>query len=63
MKVIFAVYGWTWLLVGVAFAVGAPWSWMAMLVAAAGALWFLPFGTFCSLVQIALLVLFRARLR
>lgn len=63
MKVIFTVYGWAWLLVGVAFATGAPWSWVAMLVAAAGALWFLPFGTLCSLAQIAMLVGLRARLR
>ena len=63
IKVIFAVYGWTWLLVGVAFAAGVSWSWMAMLIAAAGALWYLPVGTFCSLVQIALLVALRARLR
>lgn len=62
MKVIFATYGWAWLLVGVAFAVGASWSWVAMLVAAVGALWFLPFGTLCSLAQIALLVVLRARL-
>jgi len=62
MKVIFAVYGWAWLLVGVAFAVGARWSWVAMLVAAVGALWFLPIGTFCSLAQIVLLVWLRARL-
>ena len=62
MKVIFTVYGWAWLLVGVAFAVRAPWSWAAMLVAAAGSLWFLPFGTLCSLAQIAMLVGWRARL-
>jgi hypothetical protein len=63
MKVIFAVYGWGWLAVGVAFAVAAPWSWGAMVFAAAGALWFLPFGTVCSVIQIALLIGLRARLR
>jgi hypothetical protein len=63
MKAIFTVYGWAWLLVGIAFAAGAPWSWGAMLVAAAGSLWFLPFGTLCSLAQIVLLVGLRARLR
>lgn len=62
MKVIFATYGWVWLLVGVAFAAGAPGSRAAMLVAAAGALWFLPFGTLCSLAQIALLIGLPARL-
>lgn len=63
IKLIFTAYGWAWLLVGIAFAAGAPWSWAAMLVAAASALWFLPFGTLCSLAQIALLVGLRARLR
>ena len=62
MKVLFAVYGWAWLLVGVAFARGASWSWGAMLVAAVGMLWFLPFGTVASMVQIVLLVAFRGRL-
>jgi hypothetical protein len=62
MKVIFATYGWSWLLIGAAFAVGAPGSWAAMLVAAVGALWFLPIGTFCSLAQIAMLIGLRARL-
>ena len=62
MKVIFAVCGWVWLLIAVAFAVGMRGSWMAMLVAAAGTLWFLPVGTVCSLAQIAMLVGLRARL-
>src|SRR4026209_965137 len=48
MKVIYAVCGWVWLLIAVAFAVGTRWSWTAMLVAAAGTLWFLPVGTVCS---------------
>ena len=61
MKLVFAVYGWTWLLIAAAFARGAPRSRTAMLIAATGALWFLPFGTVCSLVQIAVLVWFRAR--
>ena len=59
IKIIFAAYGWTWLIVGVAFAFGASWSWRAMLIAAAGALWFLPIGTICSVIQIALLVWLR----
>ena len=63
MKVFFAVYGWLWLLLGVAFAWGASWSRTAMLVAAVGTLWFLPFGTIASVVQIVLLVALRGRLR
>ena len=60
-KLIFATYGWTWLIVVIAFAAGAPWSWRAMLIAAAGSLWFLPIGTLCSVVQIVLLVMLRER--
>jgi hypothetical protein len=59
MKVIFAVYGWAWLLVGVGFARGASWTWTVMLGAALGALWFLPLGTLLSVVQVALLMVFR----
>lgn len=59
MKVIFAVYGIAWLVVGAGFALGARWSWPAMLVAAVGAVWFLPFGTVLSVVQVALLLVFR----
>lgn len=62
VKVIFAVYGWAWLLAGVGFARGAGWSWNVMLGASIGALWFLPFGTLLSVVQIALLLAFRTRL-
>src|SRR5712692_11883384 len=38
MKVIFAAYGWAWLLIGAAFALAAPRSWAAMVVAATGSL-------------------------
>jgi hypothetical protein len=62
MKIVFAAYGWVWLGIGIAFAAGMAWSWPAMTIAAAGALWFLPVGTICSLIQIALLVGFRGRL-
>lgn len=62
VKVILAVYGWSWLLVGVGFARRTRWSWNLMLGAALGALWFLPFGTLLSVVQVALLVAFRGHL-
>lgn len=62
IKLVFALYGCGWLLLGVAFVCGATWSWSAMLGAALGALWFLPFGTVLSLVQAALLLVFRSRL-
>ena len=59
MKTIFVVYGVAWLGVIAAFLRGATWAPTAMLVAAAGALWYLPIGTACSLVQIALLLWLR----
>jgi hypothetical protein len=63
VKLTFAVYGWTWLLLGVAFALGSRWAWAAMLAAAIGSLWFLPIGTLCSVVQIILLLALRERLK
>jgi hypothetical protein len=61
MKLIFAVYGLSWLALAIGFWRGASWSWSAMLIAAIGALWFLPIGTLLSMLQIILLVGFRAR--
>jgi hypothetical protein len=59
MKSIFVVYGVTWLVVIVAFVRGATWAWTAMMIAAAGALWYLPIGTVASAVQIAGLIWLR----
>jgi hypothetical protein len=61
MHVVFAVYGLAWLAIGVAFYLRRPWAWHAMLGAAIGSLWFLPFGTLFSLIQIVLLWIWRAR--
>jgi hypothetical protein len=55
MKVIFVIYGLSWLVVAVGFARGALWGWTAMVVAAVASLWYFPVGTLCSLVQLALL--------
>lgn len=63
VKLGIAFYGIAWLLLAAAFARGAAWSWAAMLAAALGALWYAPVGTVLSLVQLALLLAFRARLR
>jgi hypothetical protein len=52
MKAAFVVYGVTWLVIIVAFARGASWSWAAMMGAAIGALWYLPIGTVFSLAQV-----------
>ena len=57
MKVIFAIYGFAWLLIMVLFIMKVPWAKWAMLAAAVGALWYLPFGTLCSAIQIVLLLL------
>ena len=59
MKVIFVVYGIAWLLFVVAFVRRVPWAPTAMLVAAAGSLWYLPVGTACSVIQIGALVWLR----
>jgi hypothetical protein len=57
MKTVFFVYGLVWLGVMACFAFGARWAWWAMVVLAAGSLWYLPFGTLCSIVQLVLLML------
>ncbi|HEX6383970.1 MAG TPA: hypothetical protein VF177_04800 [Anaerolineae bacterium] len=60
MKSIHLVLGLVWLVVAVCFALGLPWSWWGMLICAVLGLWYLPFGTLLSVVQIALLLLLRA---
>lgn len=51
------VQGVVWLVILVAFALGARWAWTGMLVCAIAGLWYLPFGTLLSIVQIVLLLL------
>ena len=57
MKTIFVAYGLLWLTVIVCFILGLKWAWWAMLIAAVGSLWYLPFGTLLGLVQIILLLM------
>jgi len=57
MKSIHLVLGVAWLGVAVCFALGQPWARTGMLVCAALGLWYLPFGTLLSVVQIVLLLL------
>lgn len=57
MKWLFVAYGAIWLAVIVAFALRVRWAWMAMLVLAAGSLWYLIFGSIVSALVIALLLL------
>ncbi len=55
MKSIFAVYGFLWLGLTAAFIRQSSWSRTLMLIAAMGALWYLPIGTLFSIIQILLL--------
>ena len=57
MKSIFLVYGVIWIGITVCFILKLHWAWWAMLIAAAGSLWYLPFGTLLGIVQIILLLL------
>lgn len=60
MKAIFTFYGTIWLFIIVSFILDASWSHWAMVAAAAGAVWYLPFGTLLSLLQIIVLLLPRS---
>lgn len=56
MKIFFIVYGVTWLVAVAAFALSHSWAWWAVLVLAAGSVWYLTIGTIVSVVVIAALV-------
>lgn len=57
MKSIHLVLGVVWVVAIFCYIVGVPWAWSAMLVCAVLGLWYLPFGTLLSAVQIAVLLL------
>lgn len=57
MKSIHLILGLAWLVVVVCFALQLPWAWTAMLMGAFLSLWYLPFGTLLSIIQIVLLML------
>jgi len=57
MKTIFVTYGLAWLAVAVCFVLGVRGARVAMIVAAAGSLWYMPVGTVLGLAQLALLLL------
>lgn len=57
MKSIHLVLGLGWLAVIVCFALRLSGAWWGMVICAAAALWYLPFGTLLSVVQIVLLML------
>jgi len=56
MKWTFVIYGMTWLIIIGCFALESPWARWAMLIAAAGSLWYLWVGTISSLILITLLL-------
>ncbi len=55
MQSIHLLLGLTWLAVTVCFTLRIPWSRTAMVVCAVLGLWYLPFGTLLSIIQIMLL--------
>ncbi len=57
MKSIHLALGSAWLIVMVGFALRLPWGWWGMLACAVLGLWYLPFGTILSVVQVVLLLL------
>ena len=57
MKSIHLALGFAWLIVMVGFALQLPWAWWGMLTCAVLGLWYLPFGTILSVVQVVLLLL------
>lgn len=57
MKAIHLVLGLAWLVVIVCFVLRLPWAWGGMLACAVLGLWYLPFGTLLSIVQVILLML------
>ena len=57
MKSIHLVLGSVWVAMIVCFILRVPWAWHGMLICAVAGLWYLPFGTLLSVVQIVLLFL------
>lgn len=61
MKSIFVVYGVVWVALLLCFILNFPWARWALLLAAAGSLWYLWMGTVSSTVQFALLLLLKTQ--
>ncbi len=57
MKSIHLVLGLTWIGTMICFVLRTSWAWSGMVLCAVLALWYLPFGTVLSLIQIVLLLL------
>lgn len=61
MKLIFVVYGLSWLIIVLGLALRTSWVLPAMLIAAVATLWYLPVGTIFSIIQLAGLIWLRQR--
>jgi hypothetical protein len=61
IKVIFVVYGLSWLIIALGFAFRSAWALPAMLIAAVATLWYLPVGTIFGIVQLVGLIWLRQR--
>jgi hypothetical protein len=59
MKLIFVVYGLSWLIIALGLAFGSGWALPAMLIAALATLWYLPVGTIFGIVQLVGLIWLR----
>jgi hypothetical protein len=57
MKSIHLALGTAWLIVTICFALRMPWARSGMLVCSVLCLWYFPFGTLLSIIQIGLLLL------
>lgn len=57
MKSVHLMLGSAWLIVIVCFVLRLSWAWWGMFICAVAGLWYLPFGTLLSVVQIVLLLL------
>jgi len=61
MKLIFVVYGLSWLIIALGLALQTGWASPAMLIAAVATLWYLPVGTIFGIMQLAGLIWLRQR--
>jgi hypothetical protein len=59
MKLIFVVYGLSWLIIALGLAFRSGWALPAMLIAALATLWYLPVGTIFAIVQLVGLIWLR----
>jgi len=59
MKIIFVVYGLSWVIIALGLALRAGWAFPAMFVAAVATFWYLPVGTVFALVQLMGLIWLR----